>query len=445
MKIKTSDKVFFKNFIADQKVLIADPNGSSRTGIARLLVELGAKTNNLILASSYHTGVASIQQTVPTVIFTEFVFKDGSGLDFFDVVRAQGKDPQTGLCVAFTQDPTQSALAEALEEQVDCFVLKPYTMEHCKNVIITAAAAKFTSSPYRDAFNLAKVLLIKGSLDEAFEAMERATSLNPRPSLAKFYLGEIRKSQGRFDEAEDYFIEGLSFNQVHYKCLTGLLDLFIQKKNFQEAYGILSSILKTFPVSPYRLSQFGELMVISKNYEKADWLYATFKEMNDRTPELVQVCCGAIIACGKHYLKSQDLKRGRSLLENAAISAAGNTELLSEIALVLIENKQLDLATEVLKRFPAESQDQNTYLIPEFILAASQNHDDLFNIYYGRKLIKRGAQDLRVYQIVITSLVAKEKHHEAEDLISEAQKLWPDQKELFSTLIPPSGSKKSEA
>lgn len=427
----------FNKYISDKQVLIADPNGASRAGVARLMGSLGVRTTHLLLASDFNTAKEVIRDKKPAVVITEYYFSEGSALDLCKAMRDAGLDTRDCFFVILTNDSSQSAVAQAAEEEVDCYILKPYTLDSFKEKIVAAAGQKFTPSPYFDLIHEGKKLLSNKKVEEALDRFVKAVGCSPKPSLAIAYMGETEKIKLLMDQAEKTFKEGLKFNPIHYKCMIGLFDVLLEQNKLEDAYIVLTSISKIFPTNPNRFAQTVRLIVLTKNYHEIDSFYEAFKQLEFRTPTLVKICCAALITCGKHSLKSGEAQRGISLLTNAAVSAAGNPTLLKEIVLILTQYEKFDVGAEVLGRFPMETRNSDNYLVAEYVLEDRRKADPLFSIYIGRKLIQSGLKDLLIYRVLIQSLVKVGKNDEVEDCLAEVNKLWPDQKESFLKSIKP--------
>jgi CheY-like chemotaxis protein len=425
----------FAKYISTKQVLIADPNGASRAGVARMMSGFGVKTANLWLAADYNTAIEMIREKKPTVILTEYFFSDGSGLELCKAQREAGIEARDGFFIILTNDSSQSAVAQAAEEDVDCYILKPYTIESFKEKIIAAAAQKFTPSPYFDLIYEGKKQLGDKKIDEALTTFGKAVGLSPKPSLAMAYLGQAERIKALVEQAEKTFKEGLKFNPIHYKCMIGLFDVLLEQNKLEDAYTVLTSISKVFPTNPNRLAQTVRLIVLTKNYQEIDSFYEAFKQLEFRTPALVKICCAALITCGKHSLKNADRQRGCALLLNAAVSAAGNPPLLKEIVLIFTEFGRFDEAGEVLNRFPMDTRPKDDYLIAEYILEDRRKGDPLYSIHNGRKLVQAGLKNLLVYRALIQALVTAGKNDEVEDCMVEVNKLWPDQKAAFLSLV----------
>ena len=138
-----------------------------------------------------------------------------------------------------TANSTESAVAEAAEEDVDSYILKPFTTEKLKIYVLRAAERKFRPDPYRKTIQDGKALLKSGDPGRAADLFTRAAGLHQKPALAHYYHGQAKVKQIQYDPAEKSYRTGLTFNQLHYRCLTGLFDLLDMIGKHQAAYEIV--------------------------------------------------------------------------------------------------------------------------------------------------------------------------------------------------------------
>ena len=62
----------FARWVADKKVIVADTNAASRAGLAKILINLGAKTANVSLQSTYAGAEEAIAKVQPQVVICDY-------------------------------------------------------------------------------------------------------------------------------------------------------------------------------------------------------------------------------------------------------------------------------------------------------------------------------------------------------------------------------------
>ena len=425
--------VLFEDYISDKKVVIVDQNSSARVGIARMMANLGAKGQNIKTATDYESGSKEIEITKPHIVVCDYELGNRSGLELIQTLKKQSPDYSKSLFIMVTGNSSQSAVSQAAEEDVDTFILKPYTIEVFRKCILKAAISKLYPSEYMIKIDEGKKVLLDLNPEAAKLIFEEAKKLDPKPALACFYIGQCDAMSKALILAEVSYSQGLNFNKIHYKCLVGLFDLLMEKNMIADAYEVVKRISRYFPANPHRLAQVLRLAILTKSFEDVERYYQTFITLDARNDELVRYICAALVVCGKHYLKNNNPSRGMELFRKASVTGAGKVKILREIILALAENEMLKNAQEFLSRFPPEIQSGADYQAMEY-LVNSDSQAITLTISKGRELISKGVLDPIIYQVLITKSIQGGYAEQGMELIQEGIKKWPAQAMLFEKL-----------
>lgn len=426
----------FEKWVYDKNLLIADPSASSRAGLAKTLVGMGAKTQHITLAPTYEIAEEEIKRINPHVVLCEYELGRKCGLELLQVQREQRlEETKNSLFILVTGNSSQSAVAQAAEEDVDTFVLKPYTIDMLRQSIMNAAIAKLYPSDYQKTINEGKKLLLeKYDPKAAMVIFEKAMAMDPKPALACFYHGHAQTMLNAFETAQYDFKKGLDYNKIHYKCMVGLYDVLMQQKLHDEAYDVIKRIARYFPANPKRLASVLRLAIVTKNYDDIERYYQIFIGMDFRDDMLVKYVCAAMVVTGKFYLRKNINSRALELFTKAAVTGAGRTNILREIITELATVDLKKNADDFLRRFPAETHKSIDYTAMN-LLVADMHHPGAKIIEIGRKLISEGNHDPMIYRIVIKRSIEFGKMDAAENLAREGEKRWPDKKEELWGLI----------
>ena len=76
---------------------------------------------------------------------------------------------------------------------------------------------------------------MRGELEEAVSAYEKAIELNPGPNSRHAKLGDLLSRLGRFDEAEVMFRRALEMDAAQTRALRGMAKLMRREGRFEEA------------------------------------------------------------------------------------------------------------------------------------------------------------------------------------------------------------------
>ncbi|MCM2322937.1 MAG: response regulator [Oligoflexia bacterium] len=420
----------FEKYIAGKKILIADPSGASRASIANILASMGAKTVQFTLASSYLEAEDAIERLQPGVVIADYDLGKRCGLDLLQKQRLHNKSLAQSLFVLVTGNTSQSAVAKAAEEDVDTYIIKPFTAGVFRASVMKAALMKTDPPEYLKILDRGKEELIAGKAQEALRTFEYATTLDAAPSLGHFYSGQAHNLLKATEVEEGSYNKGLEYNKIHYKCLVGLYENFAARKRHHEAYAVIKKVSHYFPANPQRLTAVLRLAIVTQSYEDVERYYRIFTSIDDRNEEMIKYICAALVVCGKYYLQQNFGSRALELFQKAAITASGRTRILREIITSLLDFGLAKQADEFLRRFPPESQKGVDYQAMS-LLIMDQTSPRTLVIEKGRELLSQNLRDPIIYRVLIRRSAEHGLTHALEDLINEARKHFPDQSAIF--------------
>jgi two-component system chemotaxis response regulator CheY len=430
MKITDPRAKIFQKYIEDKKIVIADTSAVSRTSLAGLLNSMGAKQGNISLVPNYQMAEAEIENRKPHIVICDYDLGKKCGLDLLQMQRQQNPDFRNSLFILVTGNTSQSAVAKAAEEDIDTFILKPFTADTLRASILKTALAKIDPPQYVKVIERGKNELADGKFDDAIATFEYARTLDPLPSLACFYLGQANLLKAMFDGAQGSYQKGLEYNKIHYKCMVGLYEVLMTKKMHTEAYDVIKRISHYFPANPQRLTAVLRLAIVTKSYDDVERYYRVFTNIDTRNEEMIKYVCAALVVCGKYYLQKNFGTRALELFQKAAATASGRTRILREIVLSLVEYGMVKEAEKFLQRFLPESRTGPDFSAMELLVLDKTAHRSTV-IEKGRELLTKNIFDPVIYQILIRKSVEAGLIPAAEDLVRTARQRWPDQGEQF--------------
>jgi len=424
----------FRAYVKDRRIVIADASSVSRANLAQTLVNLGAKSANLALSSSYADAEAEIARTKPQIVVCDYDLGNQRGLDLLQRQRTCNEGSKDTLFVLVTGNSSQTAVARAAEEDVDTYILKPFTAAVLRASLIRAALAKSIPNEYARTIDEGKKLLAANQFDDALKAFERAISLDQAPALACFYFGQTQLMKQATEVAEDSYNKGLTYNRIHYKCMVGLFDLFMSQKRHIDAYETVKRISQYFPANPARLNSVLKLAIMTQSYDDVEKYYQMFTKLDERNDEIIKHVCAALVVCGKYYLQKNFKSRAIELFNKAAVTAGGRVKILQEIIFALVEHKLGKDAQVFIQRFPPETHETSTYLALELLIADQLVENVGVVLQKARALVSQGIHDPIISEILIRRSVEAGFQDTAENEARAAAQRYPDQKNFFERL-----------
>ncbi len=420
-------------FLLESKALIVDSASSARTRLVGALVQLGAKRHNILATGSLQEAAASIPTLKPKLVLCDFMIGNRSGLELLQEQRAAHADLKKCVFILVTGNTSQSAVARAAEEDVDTYILKPYTQESFKRSLLTAIAAKINPSEYLKTIEEGKDHLSKSEPEAAIQLFEKAMGMSTQPTLACFYLGQADLMKEAMDHANQKFGKGLTYSKIHYKCLLGLFEVLTQQKRYVESYEVVKKIAQYFPANPKRLASVLRLAVMTKSFEDIEGFYRVFVQLDERTDELINYMCSALAVTAKHYILTKNKRRALELFDSAIITSAGRTRFIRYAIECLTEFNLSSDADVLLKRFPPDMRDSEDFLVSDLLVSSRVSQSGKV-LQRGRELLKRGISAPGVFKVMIEHSAKTGHQDQAADFVAAATKKWPnlaDELKLF--------------
>ncbi len=435
MSFESSSSDQFRGFIRDKSLLIVDTSPRVLDYMSSLFRSMGALEKNISLASDFLSAKRETERQKPHVVISDYDLDSKCGLGLIHVQRKQYEaNTNSTLFILITGNSSQMAIAKAAEEEVDAYVLKPFTGGILRDTILKAAAAKTSPTEFEKKIDQGKALLHEEKLDEAYKTFDDARALHNAPALAYFYLAQVEIARNQPDKAQEKYLQGLRCNRIHYKCMTGLAEVLTERKLHADAYAVIKRLSHYFPPTPQRLTAMLKLAILTHNYEDVERCHRIFLTLEDKTDELIKYICAALVICGKYYIQKNIKSRSLDLFQRAAKIAGSGTRVLREVLMILLDLKLDQEARDFLKMFPVAARNSNDYLTVSYLV------EDRFSkgpemIVKGQELIDRGINDPTIYRILVQRALEGGLKPVAEEYVRVATEKWPEKEKDFQTLL----------
>jgi CheY-like chemotaxis protein len=429
MKLDQDVSQFLNNEIA----LIVEPSSAFFSVIQSCLNGFGMSSAKILSANSYSDAVLLIKEHKPKILITEYTIGKHFGLS---LVEKHGEiyDSLSRISIMVTKESSDNAVAEAAEEQLDAYIVKPFSMSDLKSRLLDVIKRKMYPSVYFQKIREGKELIKNNKISEAADLFAEAKKLNPTPTLACYYLGECFVAKNDFVSARNEFHEGRSHNKLHYKCLTGEFECFMKEENYKEAYLLVNTIRQNFPVTSVRLGKFFIAAVYTESFQDLNPLYELFLNLDYRPPELVNLVSLALITAGRYYVRAKDQETALIYFEMAATVSGRSIDILEKIVDELVKNGEVNSAEKFFKYIRSDEinsakHQQLNFKIGRFILSPDQL------IEMGRKIITEKKASPEVARLVIKLAIDGGKQTLAESLIIKSVETFPEiRKDLYALL-----------
>jgi len=168
------------------------------------------------------------------------------GFRLIQEIRAL-KQAQATICVLLSSQVDKDYIAEAVENDVDEFLAKPFSAHSLQESFWNGLRKRKFPSPYRLSLRSASKYIITKDFKRAQNYLQTALHQNENPTTAYYYRGYISMINGNLEEALKSYEIGLEMNGNHLKCLFGKAFLLKKEHKLLEYYETLKHILEIFP------------------------------------------------------------------------------------------------------------------------------------------------------------------------------------------------------
>ncbi len=428
----TENKI--KQMMANKKVLIVEPSTAFASIIVQTLVANGCKSENILKEPDFRKALNFIEKNGPDIVVSEYQLNGGYGLELSEKQVAYFPNPTQRIFILVTSNSDTTAVAEAAEEEVDAYLLKPFTPKQLHDTIAKVIDKKLNPSEYALAIQSGKESLVKGDFAGALEIFNKAKDLDPKPSLAYYYIGFCQTKLKNTDMALESYRSGRKFVNLHYKCLQGEFDILFEKKMHEDAYEVIKIIGENYPISPGTLAKMFLLAIYTYNYKDIEKYYDLFKALDRRNNELIRIVSAALYSAGRFCMNGKDTANAIEFFKKGVSVAQRDTGYISKVVRILLEAQQIDEAEKFLMMFPMDKRDSAEFLQLDFEIV-HKTREPLEVLERGKRAIDDGKASPEIYREVVKILIHQNKKTAAEHIIFKSSKTHPDLKaELYSIL-----------
>lgn len=429
----SDNRPLIQRFLEEQYCLIVEPSQAFASTVQFCLAGLGVKSGMILTARKYADACKMIADKKPKLLITEYEIERQFGLALVEMQEHHyAEDSRISMVV--TKNSSDSVVAEAAEEQVDAFLLKPFSADALSEKIKGVLDRKTNPSPYVSKIRDGKVLLSNKDYVGAVREFKAAKSLHEKPTLACYYAGSVMQNHAKWDPALLEFREGRQYQPLHYKCLIGEFEVLISQKRFAEAHQLVAPIKNNYPLTPRRLGQLIMASIFTKHFEEIMPYFQLYSALETRSQELNKITSMAMFTAGRHYLEVKDIAQATQLFEKGAIVAAREFTYLERVITELLQAKAIDAAQDFLGKAQASTvgtpeHNRLAFKVDLHVLSRSQM------IERARKLVQNGEATPDLYKTIVELMVTDGKVTLAESVIARAVQEFPDLRaSLFAIL-----------
>lgn len=416
-------KAAIQDFMRDQVCLIIEPSQAFSASIQSCLNEMDLPLAQVITSRRFEDAKRIIHERRPKVVITEYEVEAKYGLSLLEV-QGEYHDELSRVSIIITRNTSDSAVAEAAEEDIDAYILKPFSSGDFGQKFLEILQKKVSPSEYAKKIHLGKKLLLSKHYDEALNEFLESKKLDSRPTIACFYAGQIYLEQGHFAAALKEYRSGREYQPLHYKCLMAEFDALMARENYAEAYHLVQLIYSNYPVNAERLGQIFIAAVFTQHFDEIENYFQLFLKLEVRTAKLVQLTSLALYTAGRFFLAKVNTAKACDYFDMGVLSTSRDIGFLDKVIHeLLLVNAVKEAEAFLAKILPADvgtaEYNRLSFKVGRHILPTDQV------IEKGRKLVIAGQGNPEVFEYLVKTLALAGKELMAESIIARAVESHP--------------------
>ena len=421
-------------FLKEENILIVEPSVAFAQTLIELLKERRIPEKNIFHVRGFEDAATFIETKKPKVLITEYAVGSTNGISLIPL-QMKNHDESVKVATLITHDATSTTIAEAAEEHVDAYVLKPLSIGEFGVRLNKIIQAKLAPSPFEQKIKAGKALLKNSEFAMAALEFKEAIKIKEKSPLGHYYVGQALHLQKSIPEAAREYRKGLQINPLHYKCLLGEFDGYFEQGDYMSAYGVAKKIASHFPISPKRLGNIFISLVFSHHLEDITSYFQMYRELDFRPPELSKIFGAALLTAGKYTLKKNQIVKGNECFAMGVSVVGPDIPYLENIIRELLKVNAAEMAKNYLTLFPGVEFGKKIHSQMSFLidLLTVGSRDTI--IEKGKKLVAQGFADRESYRQLVRYLVDTDKMTLAEDITAKAVRDFPDLREELYSLV----------
>lgn len=414
-----------KKYLEERTTLIVDKSSTIRSSIYQVLVSLGQPKNQIIDANRFSDAMEVVTEKKPQIIITEYYIDGHMGFEFFQKVTMHNCNEKDRLFCMITGNTGDYMIAQAAEEDVDAYILKPFSKDVVGKYLLKCIQEKLVASPYQEAIEKVKSEIQSGNSESAIGILNSIQQKFGNTALVYNYLGFCKQYMLRYVEAVVDYDEGLKLHAGHYKCLVGKLEALEKLKKNEEAYEVVKYLAAKYPINPERLGSIIMLAVFTRNFADVDKYYSFYIQLDTKTDKVSRIVAAGMYAYAKFLLNQNNIVAALPAFRKCVQASSRSVDYLSKIIDTLLSSNEPKPALEFLHMYSTEEQAKSEWLILHFKTIAMFESPDRI-IQKGKSLIAEGLIHIVIAKKVALLLMMQTNKNHAENFVYSVITHLPD-------------------
>lgn len=379
-----------KSFLGTHDILIAEGCLFSRNRLQKLLLSLGAVSEKIHHATNLSEAKSILSTKNIYIIFAEYFIENSNASELSKIFNESSIDSEKRIFIITTANGSKEFVVKSTNDDIDFYLLKPFSNDFFISSISDVISKKIKTSSYLELVEKGKKFLKHHQTNEAREVLKRAISLDPKPVLAHYYLGETDSLENKLNAAIKDYKTGLMYDGEHYKTLKSLLEVYNKTESFDDAYEIGKKLALTFPSTPEELEQLIRLTVRTKNFQDMTIFHELAKNADSKDLLLQNYIGSGLFVTGKYYLFHGMNDEALECFNKTVSTCPDFPKFVKGIIHTLLENELFPEAEMFIKYVQKSEKD---YKICDFLIKRKKMTDTKKIIEMGMKILSETKDD----------------------------------------------------
>ena len=252
--------------ILDLHILIVDDKPNMRRTIKNILRKVGFK--HFQEADDGDKALVKIRNSTVDLLLLDWNMPRLPGLEVLREIRADERYNDL-MVLMITGEERESTVAEAIEDEVDEYLTKPFTPDRMMGKIKILWEAKVNPSKIDICLMRGQSFLAQQEYDEALAEFKLALFENPNSPRTYHALGQAYEALKDLKKARAHYQRAVEMAPKFLKAFNSLSDLCVTMNDLPEAVECLKEAVKISPNNLDRRIKLGQLLLQLKQQDEA--------------------------------------------------------------------------------------------------------------------------------------------------------------------------------
>ena len=274
----------------DLRILIVDDKPNMRKTIKNLLRKMGFK--HFQEAEDGDTALAKIRNSSVELLLLDWNMPRLRGIEVLRELRADEKYNDM-MVLMITGEEREDTVAEAIEDEVDQYLTKPFTPDRMMEKIKLLWESRVNPSKIDRCLAKGRECLDREEYEEALAEFKLALFENPNSPRTFHALGQAYEALKELKKARAHYQKAVEMAPKFLKAFNSLSELCVTMNDLPVAVESLREAIRISPNNMDRRIKLGQLLLKLKQQEEA--LEIFHKVIANAGPENVTI----ITRCGR--------------------------------------------------------------------------------------------------------------------------------------------------